>query len=40
MCAMIAMTVKAMKLETNKEWNSLASASVNPDSEDLSSAIF
>jgi uncharacterized membrane protein YciS (DUF1049 family) len=24
----------------NKEWNSLASASVSPDSDDLSSAIF
>jgi hypothetical protein len=37
---MIAMTVKPRKLETNKEWNSLASASVNPDRDDLSSAIF
>ena len=36
MCAMIAMTVKPMKLVTNKEWNSLASASVSPDKDDLS----
>src|SRR5271165_3128331 len=36
MCAMIAMTVNTMKLVTNREWNSCASASVSPDRDDLS----
>ena len=33
---MIAITVNTMKLVTNREWNSCASASVSPDKDDLS----
>src|SRR5271165_6201415 len=39
MCAMIAMIVNTMKLVTNREWNSCASASVSPDRDDLSLSV-
>ena len=35
MCAMIAITVKMMKLVMKMEWNSFASCSVRPDKEPL-----